>query len=280
MQNQRCARRPDQVPCPPAAASPEAAARPIHEGPNEPNAAGCGTPWAARARTPTASRSRRKSRGARSKPVCDCPRAMAPVERGDRDSYKPRRSESRLMRVVSCPSGGPARLPRFRQGSEPTRPSLSEVGNRRTTGRLRERAADAEGLSIFVAEVGGRTVCAGWVRFPSGTEFATLWGGFTLAGLAPTRDLSRDRRPQGAARSGARPPLHRGRRLGRQPPDPRTAGVRPGDDHDALRLVAPDQSGDRVLAHRARPASAATEAANGTAAASLCARVLLCQPCG
>jgi GNAT superfamily N-acetyltransferase len=43
-----------------------------------------------------------------------------------------------------------------------------------------ERAADPEGLSIFVAEAGGRTVCAGWVRFPSGTEFATFWGGFTL----------------------------------------------------------------------------------------------------
>jgi GNAT superfamily N-acetyltransferase len=23
-------------------------------------------------------------------------------------------------------------------------------------------------------------VCAGWVRFPAGTEFATLWGGATL----------------------------------------------------------------------------------------------------
>jgi GNAT superfamily N-acetyltransferase len=43
-----------------------------------------------------------------------------------------------------------------------------------------ERAADPEGLSIFVAEAGGRTVGDGWVRFPSGTEFATFWGGFTL----------------------------------------------------------------------------------------------------
>ena len=43
-----------------------------------------------------------------------------------------------------------------------------------------ERAADPQGLSIFVAEAGGRTVCDGWVRFPSGTEFATFWGGFTL----------------------------------------------------------------------------------------------------
>jgi GNAT superfamily N-acetyltransferase len=43
-----------------------------------------------------------------------------------------------------------------------------------------ERAADPQGLSIFVAEAGGRTVCDGWVRFPSDTEFATFWGGFTL----------------------------------------------------------------------------------------------------
>ena len=43
-----------------------------------------------------------------------------------------------------------------------------------------ERAADPQGLSVFVAEAGGRTVCDGWVRFPSDTEFATFWGGFTL----------------------------------------------------------------------------------------------------
>ena len=43
-----------------------------------------------------------------------------------------------------------------------------------------ERAADPQGLSIFVAEAGGRTVCDGWMRFPSSTEFATFWGGFTL----------------------------------------------------------------------------------------------------
>jgi GNAT superfamily N-acetyltransferase len=43
-----------------------------------------------------------------------------------------------------------------------------------------ERAADPEGLRIFVAEAGDVVVCAAWVRFPSGTEFATLWGGGTL----------------------------------------------------------------------------------------------------
>ena len=43
-----------------------------------------------------------------------------------------------------------------------------------------EREADPEGLCVFVAEAGDLTVCAGWVRFPSGTEFVTFWGGATL----------------------------------------------------------------------------------------------------
>jgi GNAT superfamily N-acetyltransferase len=43
-----------------------------------------------------------------------------------------------------------------------------------------EREADPEGLRIFVAESGGAVVSAGWIRFPSGTEFGTLWGGATL----------------------------------------------------------------------------------------------------
>jgi GNAT superfamily N-acetyltransferase len=43
-----------------------------------------------------------------------------------------------------------------------------------------ERAADPEGLRIFIAEAGDVVVCAGWVRFPFETEFATLWGGGTL----------------------------------------------------------------------------------------------------
>lgn len=46
----------------------------------------------------------------------------------------------------------------------------------------KERAADPEALSIFVAEAGDLVVSAGWVRFERGTDFATLWGGSTLAG--------------------------------------------------------------------------------------------------
>ena len=44
----------------------------------------------------------------------------------------------------------------------------------------KERAADPDALTIVVAESAGEVVCAGWVRFVAGTEFATLWGGGTL----------------------------------------------------------------------------------------------------
>jgi hypothetical protein len=43
-----------------------------------------------------------------------------------------------------------------------------------------EHAADPGSLAVVVAEVGNVPVCAGWVRFERGTEFATLWGGGTL----------------------------------------------------------------------------------------------------
>ncbi len=43
-----------------------------------------------------------------------------------------------------------------------------------------ERKADPNAISIVVAEADGEIVCAGWVRFVKGTDFATLWGGATL----------------------------------------------------------------------------------------------------
>ena len=43
-----------------------------------------------------------------------------------------------------------------------------------------ERAVDPDGLAIIVAEAGATVVCAAWIRFERGTEFATLWGGATL----------------------------------------------------------------------------------------------------
>jgi GNAT superfamily N-acetyltransferase len=43
-----------------------------------------------------------------------------------------------------------------------------------------ERVADPERLRVFAAEAGDEVVSAGWIRFPSGTEFGTFWGGSTL----------------------------------------------------------------------------------------------------
>jgi GNAT superfamily N-acetyltransferase len=44
-----------------------------------------------------------------------------------------------------------------------------------------EHAADPSALTIVVAEAGAEVVCAAWVRFAAGSEFASLWGGGTLA---------------------------------------------------------------------------------------------------
>lgn len=45
-----------------------------------------------------------------------------------------------------------------------------------------ERSADPHAIAIVVAESAGEVVCAGWIRFAAGTDFATLWGGGTLPG--------------------------------------------------------------------------------------------------
>ena len=42
-----------------------------------------------------------------------------------------------------------------------------------------ERAVDPGALTIVVAEAGASVVCAAWIRFERGTQFATLWGGAT-----------------------------------------------------------------------------------------------------
>jgi GNAT superfamily N-acetyltransferase len=47
-------------------------------------------------------------------------------------------------------------------------------------GLEQERAVDPHALTIVVAEAGDELVCAAWVRFEQGTDFATLWGGATM----------------------------------------------------------------------------------------------------
>lgn len=44
----------------------------------------------------------------------------------------------------------------------------------------KEIAADPQGTTVLMAEVDGEAVSAGWVRYVTGTGFATLWGGSTL----------------------------------------------------------------------------------------------------
>jgi len=37
-------------------------------------------------------------------------------------------------------------------------------------------------MSIYVVSVEGKAACAGWIYFPEGSQFASLWGGSTLEG--------------------------------------------------------------------------------------------------
>jgi len=47
-------------------------------------------------------------------------------------------------------------------------------------GLATEVAADPDSLTILVAEAGDTVISAGWVRYTTGTDFASLWGGSTL----------------------------------------------------------------------------------------------------
>ncbi len=44
----------------------------------------------------------------------------------------------------------------------------------------REIAVDPQSVTVLTAEVDGELASAGWVRYVTGTAFATLWGGATL----------------------------------------------------------------------------------------------------
>jgi GNAT superfamily N-acetyltransferase len=43
-----------------------------------------------------------------------------------------------------------------------------------------ERGVDPDSIAVVVAEAGDEIVCAAWIRFTAGTDFASLWGGATL----------------------------------------------------------------------------------------------------
>jgi GNAT superfamily N-acetyltransferase len=63
------------------------------------------------------------------------------------------------------------------------RADLDRVAGERTwlaDGLAREMAADPQALTVVVAEAGDELVASAWVRFLTGTGFATLWGGSTV----------------------------------------------------------------------------------------------------
>ncbi|BCJ28168.1 GNAT family N-acetyltransferase [Actinocatenispora sera] len=87
------------------------------------------------------------------------------------------------------------------EGPAPAGVVLREVTERTDLDRIRSMAEEVWGFDfgwlpdalsretsgpdddptvVVVAEAGGRVVCASWIRFHTGTEFASLWGGSTL----------------------------------------------------------------------------------------------------
>jgi hypothetical protein len=110
-----------------------------------------------------------------------------------------------------------------------------------------ERAVDPDALTIMAAEAGPTVVCAAWIRFEHGTEFATLWGGATLPRwrrrgiIAPSSRTGRTSPPRAASATSRRTPRT-------TPPHPRASRLHRGDDDQAIRLVAPDDSGSRAVA--------------------------------
>lgn len=56
-----------------------------------------------------------------------------------------------------------------------------DTNRNRTADQLtREVAESPDNIVVLIAEAGGQVVCAGWLTFQPGTDFAGLWGGATL----------------------------------------------------------------------------------------------------
>jgi GNAT superfamily N-acetyltransferase len=56
-----------------------------------------------------------------------------------------------------------------------------DTDRNRTAGQLtRQVAASPDNIVVLIAEAAGQVVCAGWLTFQPGADFAGLWGGATL----------------------------------------------------------------------------------------------------
>jgi hypothetical protein len=111
----------------------------------------------------------------------------APADLGDRlraAGFVPKERETVVVGPVAPLAGALPVLPDGVRLREVTaRRDLERVAGERAwlaDGLARELAADPQALTVVVAEAGDELVASGWVRYLSGTAFATLWGGSTV----------------------------------------------------------------------------------------------------
>ena len=106
-----------------------------------------------------------------------------------------------------------------------------------------EKRADPHYLTVVVAEADRAVVCAGLGAVRARNGLRDVPGRRNGAGVARARDLPSNGRVPGNLAAERGFPLHRGRRLQRQPPHPRASRIRRRDDDNAVRLVATGRSG-------------------------------------
>lgn len=116
-----------------------------------------------------------------------------------------------------------------------------------SSARLREQmlaqlAQSPDTVTMVIAMAGDVPVCAARMELHPGTEFASLWGGGTVAAWRGRGNLPGPDRPPGPYRRRERRPLPPGRRLQPEPADPAAPRVRPAEYHHAVRV--------RTVGHR------------------------------
>jgi GNAT superfamily N-acetyltransferase len=105
--------------------------------------------------------------------------------------FEPQETETIEIAAVSAATGAPVlpdgvtlRETRERDDLERIVSMQDRVWGNDGSALIHDLAAELEAmpdtLTIVMAEAGGEVVSTGWIRFPAGTEFATLWGGATL----------------------------------------------------------------------------------------------------
>ena len=173
--------------------------------------------------------------------------ACRPARAAPRGRVRARGSETVLIGVADEIAGEPrfrracrCGRSRARERPRPDRRARADGVGARTPGR--RRSSRRSWRRIRTAWRGRRrgrrpVVCAAWVRFEAERSSRRSGAARPCRPGAAAGSTAR-RSPTVRPRRGARISLARGRRVGRQPPDPRAARLRRGHHDDAVRLVA------------------------------------------